>query len=103
MTSLSIPRSIAPLEQGAISAYLEEEAMSDDLRDPEPAQLPSRVTGSTPYALTDFQSTVRVPEFLNMARGVQSVGFLERHRFASLIVAGLTTMAMIIGGLLIFL
>ncbi len=77
--------------------------MSDDFRDPESAQLPSRATGSASYALTDFQSTVRVPEFLSMARGVQSVGFLERYRFASLIVAGVTTMAMIIGGLLIFL
>lgn len=77
--------------------------MSDDFRDPEPAPQPSRATGSAPYALTDFQSTVRLPEFLGMARGVQSVGFLERHRFASLIVAGATTMAMIIGGLLIFL
>ncbi|PRZ41077.1 hypothetical protein CLV47_112110 [Antricoccus suffuscus] len=73
--------------------------MSDDFRAPRPATQPSHA----PYALNDFQSTERVPEFLSMARGVQSVGFLERHRFASLIVAGVTTMAMIIGGLLIFL
>lgn len=77
--------------------------MSDDFRDPKTAPQPSRTAGSAPYALMDFQPTERVPEFLSMARGVQSVGFLERHRFASLIVAGVTTMAMIIGGLLIFL
>jgi len=77
--------------------------MPNDYRDREPTQRPGYAAAGGTYTNDDLPSTVRVPEFLTIARGVQSVGFLERHRIASLIAAGITTMAMIIGGLLIFL
>lgn len=77
--------------------------MPDDYRDRPPTAHPGYPVAGDTYPRDELPATVRVPEFLTIARGVQSVGFLERHRVASLIAAGLTTMAMIIGGLLIFL
>lgn len=78
--------------------------MTNDLRTAGSQELSTPAVGTgARYALSDFQVTSPLPDFRGVPRGVESVSFLARHRIASLITAGLTTIAMIIGGLLIFL
>lgn len=49
-----------------------------------------------PYRLGDYQSTSPVPDILGIPRGVESVTFMQRHRFLSLIAAFGVAITMIV-------
>lgn len=49
-----------------------------------------------PYRLGDYQSTSPVPDIRGIPRGVESVSFMQRHRFLSLIAAFGVAITMIV-------